>query len=466
MVYHFLKKKQQESGEGMFSTKQLSKQYAFKILLVLILFFTVFLVISKTVLPKFYEKSKENILTEATETIKKKPEITAKELKETYGVAHVTQSPTNLDEYELSENLMKSLQSEGLAVNRVFYDLESLEKMRKGKVIFNIVEQPAGKADFYSQAFYQNNELHIVGFYVSQFKEVSQFFIQFYLLFFAIILSLLFIVLLGLFNKISDSLKIIQGKTKQIAKQEYVHVNHYPDNELGELAYNVDEMSDQLQKNDDKLRRHNEEIQQLSSDLSHELKTPLAVIQANAYAIRDDIGERDDNVDTIVLETEEMTQLINSLLSLVNLKKNSLMVETIDLSEKLKNTLDDFKKKYTVRERKIYSEIEPNVTVTMESRDLEILVNNLISNAYNYSEKTISVVLTKSVLIIKNDYQKTYQGNINNLWDAFVIGDESRHGNSTGIGLASVDAIVKKYDFRGNLKEESGLFEVKIDLKR
>ncbi len=170
--------------------------------------------------------------------------------------------------------------------------------------------------------------------------------------------------------------------------------------EFGDLAKNLNKMSENLQQTLEKLENANsqlerevqqerqllEERKELADRLSHEMKTPLGVIRAYAEGIQDEeSGEKKQQyAEIIISETERMSALITTLLDLSALENGAaaLVPERFDFVEFLEVTAGrlladlpetDFELQYELPEHKAY--------VYTDRQRMEQVLNNLIVNA-------------------------------------------------------------------------------------
>lgn len=250
--------------------------------------------------------------------------------------------------------------------------------------------------------------------------------------------------------------------------------------EFGELAANLNKMSENLQDTLEKLEKANiqleKDVQQerkllrerkeLTDHLSHEMKTPIGVIRAYAEGIQDEIDEekRQKYSEIIISETERMSILITTLLDLSALENGavSLTPERFDFVEFVETTAGrllidmpetDFELQYKLPENKVF--------VYTDKQRMEQVLNNLIVNAKkNVSPKGIlclSLVEQNSMLhfSIYNEGVSIPPENLSKVWKKFYRDKTAKYSGS-GLGLAIVAQVLSMQNLEYGAENISG----------
>ena len=241
--------------------------------------------------------------------------------------------------------------------------------------------------------------------------------------------------------------------------------------EFGELAANLNKMSENLQDTLEKLEKANiqleKDVQQerkllrerkeLTDHLSHEMKTPIGVIRAYAEGIQDETDEekRQKYSEIIISETERIGTLITTLLDLSALENGavSLMPERFDFVEFVETIAGrllidmpetDFELQYKLPENKVF--------VYTDKQRMEQVLNNFIVNAKkNVSPKGIlclSLVEQNNMLhfSIYNEGVSIPPENLSKVWKKFYRDKTAKYSGS-GLGLAIVAQILSMQSF-------------------
>ena len=197
-----------------------------------------------------------------------------------------------------------------------------------------------------------------------------------------------------------------------------------------------------------------EKQKQFISDASHELKTPLAVIEANADVLENEIG---DNkwIKYIQNEIDSMSNLISELLLLAKVENvdNLRETEKFDLSKQVEISLSVFESMAYEKNVKIKSNIQENIIFNGNKNDIDHVISTLTDNAIKHSEKgkTVEVSLNKIkndiIIEVKNEGEPIPKDEREKIFERFYRIDKSRNRKEKryGLGLAIANSIVKKY---------------------
>ncbi len=227
--------------------------------------------------------------------------------------------------------------------------------------------------------------------------------------------------------------------------------------EITELANTFDDMLEQLEDTFEKEK-------QFTSDASHELRTPVAVVLSECEYMLDCAKTPDEFKESAVSvkrQAERMSKLISELLTISRMDKNTLQVnfEEVDLSELLSFVCDEQEEIHS-ESPKMIRDIAPNIKARVDRFLLARLFINLISNAYQYGKdgKTILVSLKSEekniVFSVKDEGIGIAEEDIDKIWERFYQADSSRSdNNSMGLGLSMVKWIAECHN--GNVRAES-----------
>ena len=189
------------------------------------------------------------------------------------------------------------------------------------------------------------------------------------------------------------------------------------------------------------------------SNVSHEIKTPLAVIQnysslLNAENLTEQ--ERREYAGAISAATIRLNILITNVLRLSRLENQQIRPksEQFDLGGQLTECLLGFENIWEEKEIEIEPDIEDDVLITSDRELLSIVWNNLLSNAFKFTEEggTISVSLRTedetAVVSVKDTGCGMPPETVRHVFDKFYQGDTSHSIQGNGLGLALVKRIV------------------------
>ena len=214
---------------------------------------------------------------------------------------------------------------------------------------------------------------------------------------------------------------------------------------------------------------------QFVSDAGHELKTPVAVVNANLELLAREIGEN-QWLSNIRYENERMSALILQLLDLARAENAAPQMETLDLSRLVCGETLPFETVAYENGLTLNSEIAENIHVDGNSVQLKQLVSILIDNAIRHGSrgKEVSLTLKKekncAVLSVANDGGEIPPEHRKLLFERFYRTDEARTGEDGhyGLGLAIAKAIAQTHKGTIDVHCPDGkvVFTAKIPLKK
>lgn len=247
--------------------------------------------------------------------------------------------------------------------------------------------------------------------------------------------------------------------------------------EINDLGQNINEMSEKLERTIGQLRRNNDELEkdveeklkidemrkQFISDVSHELKTPIGLIQGYAEGLIENVNNDEESrkfyAGVINDEAKKMDMMVKKLLELMKLeyKEHKFKNTQFNLTELIKEELR--RETINVKEKNIEIEFDDKreQVIFGDQEYIEQVVNNYLTNAIKHceiidNEKKISISYElrkdgKLRMTVFNTGRKIPEDYINKIWGRFYKIDSSRNREEggTGIGLALVKAIMNNY---------------------
>lgn len=244
------------------------------------------------------------------------------------------------------------------------------------------------------------------------------------------------------------------------------------DDELGRLGNSINELSSKLELTISELKTANNELQkdieqkvqidemrkEFLSHVSHELKTPIALIQGYSEGLKDNIlddeGSKEFYCDVIADEAKKMNRMVQKLLTLnqIEFGNNQVNMERFDITEMIRNMVESSKILVEKQGVTIIFD-EPEMHVWADEFMIEEVVNNYLSNARNHVTDggiiKVSYCQNGNNLRVKvfNTGNHIPQEDIDKLWVKFYKVDKARtreYGGS-GIGLSIVEATMKAH---------------------
>lgn len=257
-------------------------------------------------------------------------------------------------------------------------------------------------------------------------------------------------------------------------------------NEIDLLGENINKLSDSLEQTISELKTANNELQrdvekkeavdemrkEFLANVSHELKTPIALIQGYAEGlqecINDDAESREFYCDVIIDEADKMNRMVKKLLTLNQLEfgNDQVIMERFDMTELIRGVANSTK--ILMEQKGIRLELEDSeeAWVWGDEFKVEEVITNYMSNAINHAdgEKLIRVFYTRSEdklrVSVFNTGQPIPEEDIDKIWVKFYKVDKARtreYGGS-GIGLSIVKAIMDSFHQQcGVINHEDGV---------
>lgn len=219
------------------------------------------------------------------------------------------------------------------------------------------------------------------------------------------------------------------------------------DNQFDQIATRINQMAKELQSVET-LRLD------FISNVSHELKTPLSVMQNYARLMsmpNTTIEQRQEYATAIIGACSRLNILITNILKLNKLENQQLPITTkyFDLSQQLCECLLDFEELIDRKHLDIESDIQDNIMIESDEELLRIVWSNLISNAIKFTEDSgkisVSTKLTSDgvIVAIKDSGCGMSESITKHIFDKFYQGDNSHSQQGNGLGLALVQKVLE-----------------------
>jgi signal transduction histidine kinase len=199
---------------------------------------------------------------------------------------------------------------------------------------------------------------------------------------------------------------------------------------------------------------HAEQIRRrMVSNITHELKTPLAVISSYAEGLKEGIAadKQDHYLNVVLEETRRMDGMVLEMLDLSRLEagKVRLATDRFSLLELTRRIVD--KLSFLVEEKNLKVEYvwSYDFEITADEGRITQAVTNLVTNAMKYSPQggTIAITVSKAkdkvTFAIENQSEPLTQEALDQLWDSFYRVDTARTEKGTGLGLPITKAIIE-----------------------
>ncbi len=303
-------------------------------------------------------------------------------------------------------------------------------------------------------------------------------------------------------KKFTDPILELNGITNKMAKLDFSQKYRIKDtdDEINELGKNINTMSNKLETVINQLRDNNIELEkdieekskidemrkQFISDVSHELKTPIALIQGYAEGLVENVTTDDESrkfyAEVILDESNKMDKLVKQLLELMKLEygKREFNNEKFDLRELVNEVIRKCDVMIKEKGIKVNLNVKEPIYVFVDEFYIDQVVTNYFTNAIKHAEevngrKEINIYIEKIKdkkkirLYVYNTGENIKEEDLERIWKRFYKVDSSRNreDGGTGIGLALVKAIMNNYqnEYGVHNKEDGVEFYFDLDIE-
>ena len=249
----------------------------------------------------------------------------------------------------------------------------------------------------------------------------------------------------------------LKKMTSKVAKGDFtVQMVDIPENEFGEFIEDFNTMVKELRKNE---MLKNDFV----SNVSHEFKTPLSVIEGYASLLQDPSLTEEDRqkyTQIIIESTKKLSTLVNNVLKISKLDNRKITInkEEYYLDEQIRESILSYQDEWA--NKRIDFEIDMETILINADKNLLVNVwNNLISNAIKFSPENSTIFITLSEenehakISIKDEGCGIPKDDIPYIFDKFFQVDKSHKSNGNGLGLTLVKDIIDLV--KGEIKVES-----------
>ncbi len=212
---------------------------------------------------------------------------------------------------------------------------------------------------------------------------------------------------------------------------------------------------------------------QFVSDASHELKTPLAVIEANADVLQSKTGEN-KWITYIQNEVQSMNKLVNDLLTLARMENtNSTNFQKFDLSKEVQMSVAVFESMIYEKEIKLETNIDKGIVFNGDKEDIKHIISIILDNAIKHTEKDGRIIVNAEKeksdikIEIKNQGEPISVEEQEKIFERFYRVDKARSRSEKryGLGLSIAKEIVDKYSGTIKASSKDGFTSFVVKLK-
>lgn len=293
--------------------------------------------------------------------------------------------------------------------------------------------------------------------------------INYILLFISVFVVVCVILILIILKTIFKSLIFIENKTKQLAEGKLDAKvtdsdTEFKQNEITHILESLETMRLSILDLQNKKNR-------FIMGISHDLRTPVSIIKGYSEAIHDEIiTSKEEIMNATQLIDSKSTQLENMIETLINyVKLNDYEIRERLINSSITKIITSFAKESAITanvyKRKIITNIklDEDIIIPLNEQLLYRSFENIFSNALRYTKENDSIEINSFIqndelfLEIKDSGQGIDEKDLNNIFEIFYRGTNSRREEGLGIGLAVVKNIIDMHGWNIKVTSELGV---------
>jgi len=370
------------------------------------------------------------------------------------------------------------------------------DQLKEGKVVINLSKDPRIQTYFISLTTKLNNgDYLILSTPFASISESVQIANRFFLFTGLLIFIIGSIVIYFLAKKLTMPILKLNEIAHRMAKLDFSQKYQVEStDEVGQLGESINSLSTQLHaaiselteanqkllKDIERERRIDEMRREFISSVSHELKTPISLIQGYAEGLKENVNEDEENknfyCDVIVDEANKMGKLVGELLDLSQIEAGTFKLDksNFEISRLVAKVMEKYKPIFLEKELNCTLQEEPGLIVSADRFRTEQIIVNYLNNAINHVDQqkiiTISIksVQNKARVSVYNSGRPISPELLDKIWESFYKVDKARTRayGGTGLGLSIVRAIQEMDNNRyGVLNRDGGVeFWFELDI--
>jgi two-component system, OmpR family, sensor histidine kinase VanS len=352
---------------------------------------------------------------------------------------------------------------------------EQLSNLTEDEYLFDVVTDPRLSTKFVMlSSRLDNGDFLILITPLAAINESAAIASRFFLFSGIITIALGGIVAFFFARKFTEPIMVLNYIAQRMSKLDFN--TKYPvksEDEIGQLGNSINSLSDQLDKAISELQEANSKLKEdiererridemrkeFISNVSHELKTPIALIQGYAEGLKLNVHEDEENrnfyCDVIMDEADKMNKQVKDLLNLSQIESGYFKLERSDfpIISLVNHVLEKYRPILEENEIKAEVEYHGEPMVNCDKDRVEQVLVNYLNNAINHVDmaKIIKINITsrndKVRVAVYNSGTNIPDESLDKLWTSFYKVDKARTRayGGTGLGLSVVRAIQEQH---------------------
>ena len=319
----------------------------------------------------------------------------------------------------------------------------------------NYIAEFKGERIYYTVTWINENESCIISFLYNDYSTelVSSIRNELIYVQYIVLLAIGLIMALWVWTLIKPLHKI-KNYIDTIREGESGTLSIHRGDEIGEVSSALVYMKNELDKQE-KLK------EEFMHNISHDLKTPIAVIRSYAQSMKDDIypyGTKEASLDVILENTERLEEKVKLFLYLNRLdyiNQEELVLEDVDINELVDHIVSQLDLSHNVID---VIEEDQNVIFLGQKEHWRNVIENIIENAKRYYKEKIVITIRKNEIIIFNDGPAISESLIEDIFKPYSKGEKGNFG----LGLSIVKKVVDMYHYRIKVENVENGVQFKI----
>ncbi|WP_086444090.1 sensor histidine kinase [Candidatus Enterococcus lemimoniae] len=421
--------------------------------------FIIMFILNSLIVPHYYfskmEAKVSSVMTDIQKNAHSEQQLAELENNNQVTILSRSLEQSSLDDFNESLNI--ELNRKKVALNRFWITQETLDQLENSpQPIQRNFDQGKQKSSFLVEMQVIDQTFYLVGVSTVNFSETASLINTFNFISLSLTLILIISLIYITVRKITDPLVNLKKVAEEITALTFVTTEDIPANEIGELAQSINKMSYALATYQKNLLAKNEQLKQFTADLTHELKTPIALIKAYGSGIEDDLDDG-TYLDVILQQTERLNEIVDQMLDYAKLEQQQPINKVpIQLSDAWRQTVTSLSP--TIAEENIMLlEADTDSPLSLIEADpilIKRVFENLLTNSLKYTtDQEIQASWRETddfiEFSISNQTSLTSNFDVTKLWEAFYVHEKSRNKNlsGTGLGLSIVQSIMNEHGF-------------------
>lgn len=262
-------------------------------------------------------------------------------------------------------------------------------------------------------------------------------------------IAISFIVGMLMAKRINDPILEVINIAKKIEKGNYKYKikKHSKTLEINEMINTINSLADVLESQENLRNR-------LTSDIAHELRTPITIVKTHLEAMIDGVWDiTKERLESCNMELKRITSIVEDLEKLAEIENIKLNKVDFNIDELILSISKSFEIELTNKNISLKENLNSKTIFADKDRIGQVIVN-ILSNAIKYTsengkiEISTKIIGNNTILIIKDNGIGISEEDLPHIFDRFYRADKSRNRNTggSGIGLSIVKSIIEAHN--------------------